>query len=157
MQEITAKEMEDVVEDGDILFFRGTSLVSLAIMSITGGACSHVGIICDIGNIKFLCEADSNFSTMQGMVRAIPLVTHVKDLMKEGKIFIGRMRDRKNIGVVTNAVVELTGSTYDFTDIKNIAFNCIPFVQKKKHKDDSEYFCSELVDDCFSKIGVRLS
>jgi hypothetical protein len=168
---ITLKEIKklDVVrydlirsslKTGDIVFCSGDYTFSKAIQYFTKSVWSHVGIIYYDAALDRMLMLESE--KLYG-VRFAPLSKYLKDYHGKnrpykGKIAVARLEPEIDLEDISNGlrfgIDELT-KPYDDLEILRIAMRILFKIGKRVK--DRKYICSELVQACYQKAGVRFS
>jgi len=146
------------LKTGDLIFCSGRYWISHVIQFFSKSTFSHVGIIYRDEELDRVLILESEI--FYG-VRLAPLSKYLKDYHGRNKPYKGRMLvaqlnpnpslDRHQ-EVVSFGMDELT-RPYDNYEIFRILLRAL-FKTGKKEKNRS-YICSELVNDCFSKINIK--
>lgn len=157
---VSYHELSQVVHSGDILFYSGEDEVSKLIRWATNSMWSHVGILIklDVLNRILLLESVENVG-----VRLIPLSKYIKNIEREeeeedffARLVIARhcsMDDRK-IQTMLNFGIDQITRPYDREEIQRIMIRIAK--GEGKAERDKAYMCSELVYECFRKVGIEI-
>jgi len=149
--------MRDDLRTGDLVFCSGSYFFSKAIQKFTHSVWSHVGMIYRDPTLKrvFILESE----TLIG-VRLAPLSKYLKDyhgknIPYKGNMVIARVHppvDEKKLNhAISYGMDELT-KPYDNFEILRIGFRILFNISRRSR--DRKYICSELVYECFDRIGV---
>lgn len=160
---IRIEKYDDLIKDlksGDILLCSGNYLVSELIKSVSNSMFSHVGIIVKWEeNVMFMESVEDDG------VRMIPLEHYINNYENSnsrynGSLYVARHKSLENLNngddKVKNLIKEglsLLNRPYDKDEIARIVARIA--LGLGKHSDDYEYICSEFVDECFKKIGIK--
>jgi len=154
-------ELYDVIQDGDILMYSGEDDVSKIIQKATQSMWSHVGILFKIEPWKrlMLIESVENMG-----VRLIPLSRYIQNIEREeeeeefyARLIIARHQQLKPemIHRLINYSIDLITRPYDIEEIMQIMERLR--TGQGKMKRDRAYMCSEMVYECYHKIGIELN
>ena len=149
--------IRDDIQTGDLFFCSGSYFFSHAIQKFTRSVWSHVGMIYKDPTLQrvFILESE----TLIG-VRLAPLSKYLKDYHGrnhpyKGNIVAARVKPQVDQDKLNRAISygmdELT-KPYDNFEILRIGFRIL--FRVSRHTRDRKYICSELVYDCFERIGV---
>lgn len=152
------KIIRDDLKTGDLIFCSGNYFFSKLIQRFTKSVWSHVGIIYkdEPLNRILILESEAVYG-----VRLAPLSKYLKDYHGKnkpykGKIIVARIMpeitQEQMFGGVSFGMDELT-KPYDNWEIIRIAIRRIFGITRKTQ--NSNYICSELVQECFKNAGVR--
>jgi uncharacterized protein YycO len=152
--------LRQTVQAGDLLFYSGEDEVSRLIRRATQSLWSHIGIIFKIENLDRILLLES----VESMgVRLIPVSRYIKNIENEdnegkydARLVIARHQALKpeQVNPFINFGIDQISRPYDLAEIKRI----IERIQKGKGKiiRDESYMCSELVYECFAKVGIEI-
>jgi uncharacterized protein YycO len=152
--------LRQTVQAGDLLFYSGEDEVSRLIRRATQSLWSHIGIIFKIENLDRILLLES----VESMgVRLIPVSRYIKNVENEendgkydARLVIARHQALKpeQVKPFINFGIDQISRPYDLAEIKRI----IERIQKGKGKiiRDEAYMCSELVYECFAKVGIEI-
>jgi len=129
---------------GDILACKSNSFLSFAIRFLTKSKYSHLAIIVSESEI---IEAD-------GIVGFINR-KNINDYINEADIYTCDLTDEQRQDVVEYAISKI-GKKYDYF-LVFVLFLRFTFGIKIKIKDTDDDICSELVNDCYSSVNLKLS
>ena len=149
--------MRDDLQTGDLVFCSGSYFFSRTIQQFTRSVWSHVGMIYKDPTLErvFILESE----TLIG-VRLAPLSKYLKDYHGRNRPYRGNMviarvhpaiDEEKLNHAISHGMDELT-KPYDNVEIIRIGLRILFKVSRRAR--DRKYICSELVYDCFDKIGV---
>ena len=135
-----------VLTEGDIVFRRGTGLMSLTVVAADGGKYSHMGIVVDSAGVKMVVHAVPDEPDFPGDTDRV------------------KMEPPSKFFSTINAMV---GEVMRPTD-KNVAreasrealrlYRCgILFDHDYDDTDSTKLYCSELVEMAYLKAGVSLA
>ena len=150
-------EMRKDLRTGDLVFCSGSYFFSRATQKFTRSVWSHVGMIYRDPTLKriFILESE----TLIG-VRLAPLSKYLKDYHGKNQPYKGNMvvarvhpkiDEEKLNHAISYGMDELT-KPYDNFEIVRIALRILFNVSRRTR--DRKYICSELVYECFDRIGV---
>jgi len=151
------ENMRDDLRTGDLVFCSGSYFFSRAIQQFTRSIWSHVGVIYKDPTLQRVFVLESE--TLIG-VRLAPLSKYLADYHGnnrpyKGNIVIARVHpliDEERLNhAISYGMDELT-KPYDNLEILRIGFRILFSVSRRTR--DRKYICSELVYDCFDRIGV---
>jgi hypothetical protein len=143
---------------GDLVFCSGSYLFSRAIQGFTRSVWSHVGMIYRdeaLGRI-FILESETGIG-----VRLVPLSKYLRDYHGRrrpyrGQIVTARIEPAVDEAMIRRAIShgmdELT-KPYDNFEILRIAVRIALRISRRSR--DRKYICSELVEECYRRAGVR--
>lgn len=152
--------MREDMRTGDLVFCSGSYFFSHAIQQFTRSVWSHVGMIYKDPTLRrvFILESE----TLIG-VRLAPLSKYLQDYHGKNRPYRGNMvlarvqpqidADKLNYAI-SYGMDELT-KPYDNLEIMRIGLRILFRVSRRTR--DRKYICSELVYDCFDRIGVPFS
>lgn len=151
------ENMRDDLQTGDLVFCSGSYFFSHAIQQFTRSVWSHVGMIYKDPTLQrvFILESE----TLIG-VRLAPLSKYLRDYHGKNRPYKGNMvvarvhpaiEEQKLNHAISYGMDELT-KPYDNFEILRIGFRILFNVSRRTR--DRKYICSELVYDCFDRIGV---
>ncbi len=154
-------ELYDQVQDGDILMYSGEDDISKLIRKATQSMWSHVGILFKIEPWKrlMLLESVENMG-----VRLIPISRYIQNIEreKEEEEFFARLvvarhesLQPESVDKLINFGINLVTRPYDVAEIERIMERLI--TGQGKMERDQAYMCSELVYECYQKIGITLN
>jgi len=149
--------MREDLQTGDLVFCSGSYFFSKAIQTFTHSIWSHVGMIYRDPTLKrvFILESE----TLIG-VRLAPLSKYLRDYHGRNRPYKGNMviarvhpaiDESKLNHAISYGMDELT-KPYDNFEIARIGFRILFNISRRSR--DRKYICSELVYDCFERIGV---
>jgi len=149
--------MREDLQTGDLIFCSGSYFFSQTIQRFTRSVWSHVGMIYKDPNLErvFILESE----TLIG-VRLAPLSKYLRDYHGKsrpykGNIVIARVHppidEKKLTHAISFGMDELT-RPYDNFEIMRIGLRILFKVSRRTR--DRKYICSELVYECFHRIGV---
>ena len=152
--------MREDLQTGDLIFCSGSYFFSQTIQRFTRSVWSHVGMIYKDPTLErvFILESE----IMIG-VRLAPLSKYLRDYHGKnrpykGNIVIARLHpsiDEKKLNhAISFGMDELT-KPYDSFEIMRIGFRILFNVSRRTR--DRKYICSELVYECFDRIGVPIN
>ena len=135
-----------VLEDGDIVFRRGTGLMSHTVIAADGGRYSHVGRVVDSAGVKMIVHAVPDEPDFPGDIDRV------------------KMESPRKFFSTVNANV---GEVMRYTD-KNVSteaareamrlYRCgIQFDHDYDDSDSTRLYCSELVERAYLSTGVSLA
>ena len=129
------KDVQLVVEDGDIIFQRSTTRQSHVIEAATGSPYTHMGIIFYEGETAYVHEAVQP-------VKKTKLIEWIKR-GRDGKFVVRRLKDR---------------SAVDFIKLKREVSRFIGLNYDHKFEwSDSQVYCSELVWKAYARSsGIEI-
>lgn len=146
------------LKSGDIFFTSGNYLISKSIQKMTGSPWSHVGIVFRLDAIDRVLLLES----VEDMgVRFAPLSKYINDY-EDGKPYNGRavfarcedVTSETIKGLSRFGIDELT-QPYDKDEIAKIMARITLGIGRKVR--DREYICSELVYECFARVGKEFA
>jgi hypothetical protein len=142
------------VEDGDIILFRGTVLLSRVIEVVSHGAYSHCAIAANWGERKMLLQAE-----LTGGVQAVPLSVAAgtyKGRVDWYKIAPERRATLDIPTLLKEARADL-GLTYATSELLRVAAHSL-FGSRLPADCDNPHalFCSQYVERCFRAAGMPL-
>jgi hypothetical protein len=153
-QQLQYGDIRDQVEDGDVILFQGTVVLSRLIERISAGAYSHCAIAANWGERKMLLQAE----LLDG-VQAVPMSVAVAS-------YTGRTdwykispawRAKLNIGALLAEARADLGLTYATSDLLRVAAHNLFGIGLPPDCDNPHaLFCSQYVERCFRKAGVAL-
>ncbi|MCY8466848.1 YiiX/YebB-like N1pC/P60 family cysteine hydrolase [Bacillus atrophaeus] len=150
------------IKTGDVFLCSGNYLVSELIKKASNSMFSHVGLLLRWNDQLLLIE-----SVEDDGVRMIPLEHYIKNYENtnrkyNGTMFIARHKQIESISdgdekinTLIDKGLSLLNRNYDKKEIARIIARIGLGIGK--HEDNDEYICSELVYECFNKIGVKFS
>jgi cell wall-associated NlpC family hydrolase len=150
--------VRDALRTGDLVFCSGSYLFSRAIQGFTRSVWSHVGMVYrdeSLGRIFFL-ESETGIG-----VRLVPLSKYLRDYHGRRKPYRGQIVTARIDPPVDQAQLhraisygmdELT-KPYDNFEILRIAVRIALRISRRSR--DRKYICSELVESCYRRAGVR--
>jgi hypothetical protein len=153
------------IKTGDIFLSSGEYAFSQAIKHFSDSMFSHVAVVF-VWNERVLLFESVEFEG----VRIIPLSRYVNDYDNDGKgyngrLFIGRYEpliDETRAITMVGEAFDLLHRKYDMEEIGKIMGRLSKFgkalskvVHFSDHVDNGAYICSEFVDVCFRKIGIK--
>ena len=135
-----------VLADGDVVFRRGTGLMSHTVVAADGGRYSHVGIVVDSAGVKMIVHAVPDEPDFPGDIDRV------------------KMESPRKFFSTINANV---GEVVRYTD-KNVAsvaareamrlYRCgLLFDHDYDDYDSTKLYCSELVERAYLRAGVSLT
>ena len=135
-----------VLADGNIVFRRGTGLMSHTVVAADGGRYSHVGIVVDSAGVKMIVHAVPDEPDFPGDIDRV------------------KMESPRKFFSTINANV---GEVMRYTD-KNVAsvaareamrlYRCgLLFDHDYDDNDSTKLYCSELVERAYLRAGVSLA
>ena len=135
-----------VLADGDIVFRRGTGMMSHTVVAADGGRYSHVGIVVDSAGVKMIVHAVPDEPDFPGDIDRV------------------KMESPRKFFSTINANV---GEVMRYTD-KNVAsvaareamrlYRCgLLFDHDYDDNDSTKLYCSELVERAYLGAGVSLT
>jgi uncharacterized protein YycO len=157
---VTYSQLRDTVQAGDLLFYSGEDEVSKLIRRATHSLWSHIGVIFKIENLDRILLLES----VESMgVRLIPVSRYIKNVEHESndgkfdaRLVIARHKSLKKnqVNHLINFGIDQISRPYDLDEIRRI----IERIQKGEGKAvrDEAYMCSELIYECFLKIGIEI-
>jgi Permuted papain-like amidase enzyme, YaeF/YiiX, C92 family len=154
------KMIRDEIKTGDLVFCSGNYLFSGLIQKFTKSVWSHVGIIYRDQQLDRILILESE--KLIG-VRLAPFSKYLKDYHGKnkpykGKIVLARvlpeLSETINKKAISFGMDELT-KPYDNFEIFRIAIRTIFKIGRKEQ--NRNYICSELVQECYKKAGLRIS
>ena len=149
---------------GDLVLFQGDSLVSKVIRRVTNSPWSHVGMIMRLPEYDYLALyestgvgafADLVSGKIQKGVQLVPLSDRIRNY--EGNVAIRQLKgillDAKDRKALVDLRRELRGRPYERSalDLLNAAHD---YEGEKMKEDLSSLFCSELVAECYQRLGL---
>jgi hypothetical protein len=152
--------VRDALRTGDLVFCSGSYVFSHAIQAFTRSVWSHVGMIYRdeaLGRI-FILESETGIG-----VRLAPLSKYLRDYHGRrkpyrGQIVTARIEPPVDVPQLHRAISygmdELT-KPYDNFEILRIAVRIALRISRRSR--DRKYICSELVEACYRRAGVRFS
>ena len=154
------RDLDKIIKSGDILFYSGEDEVSKLIRWATKSMWSHVGILIKLEGIDriLLLESVENVG-----VRIIPLSKYIKNIEKEeeeedfyARLIVARHNKLENHMVkgLLNFGIDQITRPYDREEIQRIMVRIAK--GEGKAERDKAYMCSELVYECFRKIGIEI-
>lgn len=150
------------IKTGDIFFCSGRYLISELIKKLSNSLFSHVGLLVHWNDHVLVVE-----SVEDDGVRVVPLTHYLYNYenSKEkynGNLYIARHQvvdspdfDKEKIKAMCDRAINLLNRNYDREEIGRIVARIGLGIGR--HKDDDEYMCSELVDECFKELGIELT
>jgi len=154
-----------LIKSGDLLLCSGNTLFSRMIQRFTGSKWSHVAFIIRIPSIDRIMVLESVESIG---VRAVSLSSYINNYNGSGKrydgeLMIARHKEMKDhfIEKLSKKAVDLLGHPYDGKEVARIAAR----ISLGKFVDltctipegDSDYICSEYVNECYKSIGINIT
>jgi hypothetical protein len=147
-------EIRDRVEDGDIVLFRGTVLLSRVIEKVSHGAYSHCAIAANWGERKMLLQAE-----LMGGVQAVPF--SVAAGTYQGRVDWYKIAPARRATLDIPALLQEAradlGLTYATSELLRVAAHSL-FGAKLPQDCDNPHalFCSQYVERCFRAAGMPL-
>ena len=152
------EQVRDVLQTGDLVFCSGSYLFSRAIQAFTRSVWSHVAIVYRDEHLQrvFVLESETGIG-----VRLAPLSKYLRDYHGRrrpyrGQIVVARLHtdidDAALLRVISTGMDELT-KPYDNLEILRISMRILFRVSRRTR--DRKYICSELVESCYRRAGVR--
>lgn len=138
----------EILHEGDIAFRRGNSFVSQAVLyGDVDGRYSHVGIIVKIGNEWHVVHAVPGEHEYDDDIDRVRIAT-----IKE--FFAPKNAER-------GAIMRFPLSNKDASEISvkaiELAKRHIPFDHNYRLDNQSQLYCTELIQHLFNSIGINLS
>lgn len=152
--------LRDALRTGDLVFCSGSYLFSRAIQGFTRSVWSHVGMVYRdeaLGRI-FVLESETGIG-----VRLVPMSKYLRDYHGRrrpyrGQIVTARIEPPVDEALLRRAIShgmdELT-RPYDNFEILRIAVRIALRISRRSR--DRKYICSELVEECYRRAGVRFN
>jgi hypothetical protein len=155
---IDYSDIRGQIRTGDILFASGNYPVSRIIEHFSDSMFSHVGFIFTWNERVLLLE-----SVEDDGVRATPLSQYVTDYEcsgspYDGRLFLARYNtelDQGKINIMLGEAADLLNRKYNKEEIGEIIARVT--IGLGHPIDNNTYICSEFVDVCFRKIGIKFN
>ncbi len=143
------------IDDADVFLFRGTELLSRVIEAASHARYSHAAIAANWGERKMILQAE-----LMGGVQAVPLSVVVGTYAGRVDWYKLTPEARAEVDVaalMAEARADL-GLTYATSDLLRVAAHDL-FGAGLPHDCDNPHalFCSQYVERCFRRGGLRLS
>ena len=153
-QQLQYGDIRALVEDGDILLFRGTIFLSRVIERVSHGAYSHCAIAAGWGERKMILQAE-----IMGGVQVVPMSVAVGTY--RGRVdwykVKPEVRAKLNMAVLLAEARADLGLTYATSDLLRVAAHSLFGAGLPSDCDNPHaLFCSQYVERCFRKAGVAL-
>ncbi len=157
-QVINYANIRENLKTGDLVFCSGNYTFSKLIQRFTKSVWSHVGIVYYDATVDRMLILESE--KLYG-VRLAPLSKYIKDYHGKNKpykgvIAVARVEPEVNPEEIKKAICfgmdELT-KPYDDAEIVKIAMRILFGIGKRVN--DRKYICSELVQACYHRIGIK--
>jgi hypothetical protein len=148
-------DIRDRVEDGDVVLFRGTVFLSRAIEKISHGVYSHCAIAATWGERKMLLQAE-----LMGGVQAVPMSVAVGTYTGRVDWFkvAPALRAKLDIAVLLAEARADLGLTYATSELLRVAAHTLFGTSLPDDCDNPHaLFCSQYVERCFRKAGLRIT
>jgi hypothetical protein len=148
-------DVRSQIGDGDIILFRGTILLSRIIELISHGDYSHCALAANWGERKMILQAE-----LIGGVQAVPLSIAVGTY--KGRVDWFRItpaaREQLNIAALMAEARADLGLGYAKEGMLKAAEHFLFGAHiTEDPKDPRALFCSQYVERCYRKAGLRLS
>ncbi len=157
VQKLAYTQAKTHIQTGDLLFCSGNYMVSKVIQKFSGSMFSHIGLVFHWNNRIMMLE-----SVEDDGVRVVPVSHYLQNYENtnkpyNGTIYIARHKDIENakqeeLHEMIGTGLDLLNRNYDKDEIARIVSRIALGIGK--HKDDQEYICSELIEECLKKIGI---
>lgn len=152
---IQYNEVRSQIADGDVILFRGTILLSRIIELVSHGDYSHCALAADWGERKMILQAE-----LIGGVQAVPMSIAVGTY--RGRVDWFRIdpahRARLDIAALMAEARADLGLGYAKEGMLEAAEHFIFGAHiSQDPKDPRALFCSQYVERCFRRAGLRLS
>ncbi|MGH7436743.1 MAG: hypothetical protein ACRENE_13805 [Polyangiaceae bacterium] len=148
-------DVRSQIDDGDIILFRGTILLSRIIELISHGDYSHCALAANWGERKMILQAE-----LVGGVQAVPL-----------SIAVGTYKGRVDwfrIAPAARAKLDIAALMAEARADLGLGYAREGMLKAAEHflfgahitedpKDPRALFCSQYVERCYRQAGVRLS
>lgn len=138
----------EILADGDLVFRRGTGLLSHVVTSASkDGVYSHIGILKKIGNEWFVIHAVPDEPDFEGD----------SDRVKIDSLSRFFMSDRAVRGMIARITEDTLAASKAACTAWEMARRGILFDHDYNLADTSRMYCSELVEFAYRKAGICLS
>lgn len=138
----------EILADGDLVFRRGTGLLSHVVTSASkDGVYSHIGILKKIGNEWFVIHAVPDEPDIEGD----------SDRVKIDSLSRFFMSDRAVRGMIARITEDTLVASKAACTACEMARQGILFDHDYNLADTSRMYCSELVEFAYRKAGICLS
>jgi hypothetical protein len=151
-------QAREVLKTGDLVFCSGSYLFSRAIQRFTRSVWSHVGIVYRDEQLQrvFVLESETGIGVRLAPLSKYLLDYHGRRRPYRGQIVVARldatMDDAALRTLISAGMDELT-RPYDNFEILRIAARILLRISRRTR--DRKYICSELVELCYRRAGVR--
>lgn len=162
INQISYNQAISQINTGDILLCSGDYLVSELIKKVSDSLFSHVGLLFCWNEHVLVLE-----SVEDDGVRLVPLSHYLKNYENSEEKYNGTLYIARHVELANHVVykekikkmlekaVNLLNRNYDKNEIAEIVSRIALGIGR--HKDDDQYICSELVDECFKQVGIYFS
>ena len=135
-----------VLTEGDIVFRRGTGLMSLTVVAADGGKYSHMGIVVDSAGVKMVVHAVPDEPDFPGDVDRVKMELPSKFFSTFNAVMgeVMRHKDKKVAEVAAREALRLYR--------RGILFD-----HDYDDSDSTKLYCSELVERAYLGAGVSLA
>ena len=135
-----------VLTEGDIVFRRGTGLMSLTVVAADGGKYSHMGIVVDSAGVKMVVHAVPDEPDFPGDVDRVKMELPSKFFSTFNAVMgeVMRHKDKKVAEVAAREALRLYR--------RGILFD-----HDYDDSDSTKLYCSELVEMAYLGAGVSLA
>lgn len=165
---LTKKEIENLpvqpyddtrrdLQTGDLVFCSGSYFFSRGIQKFTSSVWSHIGMIYRDPTLErvFVLESETMIGVRLAPVSKYLRDYHGKNRPYKGNIVVARVQPEVDRAMLNKAISfgmdELT-KPYDNLEIVRIAMRILFKISRRTR--DRKYICSELVYECFDRIGL---
>tara|TARA_R110002073_G_scaffold336589_1_gene536533 strand:+ start:48829 stop:49509 length:681 start_codon:yes stop_codon:yes gene_type:complete len=160
LEEVDPETIRDVVQTGDLLLFCGRGLASNIVRYFTRSHWSHIGVVVRLRGIaEPLVLESTTLSASNDLFKGAPVrgigLVPLADKIKQydGEVAL-RRRQGEPLSVSRQKMVERLALTLCHRPYKNFLLCHLraPFYRRKR-KDYSAMFCSELVAEIYRRLG----
>ena len=135
-----------VLTEGDIVFRRGTGLMSLTVVAADGGKYSHMGIVVDSAGVKMVVHAVPDEPDFPGDIDRVKMESPRK-FFSTINANVGEVMRHTDRNVAREAAREAMR-----------LYRCgLLFDHDYDDNDSTKLYCSELVERAYLRAGVSLA
>ena len=149
----TYGEIREQICNGDIILWKGTSLISRIIMWFTEFSHASLVVRLDIGNLKdriFIVEALPEGLSLRLLSNKIKNYSGNVFIYKLSNYTMGPCRSFQRTRLRDNAIMDMAkGISYDYKGLFENVFGRV-------HRDAKQFFCSEFVEYELEKVAATL-
>ena len=143
------REVRELFRDGDLLAFRGRSLVSATVRALTGSQYSHVGL-------AYLFEARVYCLEAVGSGVRLCLMSELARRYAGGIDYVAvDAGDEARRQAVSFGFQQL-GRSFDYLGLARF-FVFLTLGLRPRARRDTRWFCAELVAEAYRRQGIRLT